>query len=57
MVRHNAVTLIVIGQWVEDNFDEEQDLVIHQDYISTVIDGEEKIFKIADILKDYCVFD
>lgn len=57
MVRHNAVTLIVIGQWVEDNFDEEQSFVIHQDYISTVIDGEEKFFKIANILKDYCVFD
>ena len=57
MVRHNAITLIAIGQWIEDNFDEEQYFVIHQDYISTVIDGKEKIFKIANIMKDYCVYD
>ena len=57
MVRHNAITLIAIGQWIEDNFDEEQYFVIHQDYISTVIDRKEKIFKIANIMKDYCVYD
>lgn len=57
MVRHNAITLIAIGQWIEDNFDEEQYFVIHQDYISTVVNGKEKFFKIIDIMKDYCMYD
>ena len=56
MVRLTIAEIIAIGEWLDDNIrsiDIDRHVVIHDDYITVIMDNEEQIHRIADIMAEY----
>lgn len=56
MVRLTIAEIITIGEWLDDNIrfiDTDKHVVIHNDYITVIMDNEEQIYRIADIMAEY----
>lgn len=56
MVRLTIAEIITIGEWLDDNIrsiDTDRHVVIHDDYITVMMNNEEQFYKIADIMAEY----
>lgn len=56
MVRLTIAEIITIGEWLDDNIrsiDTDSHVIIHDDYITVMMNNEEQFYKIADIMAEY----
>ena len=56
MVRLTIAEIITIGEWLDDNIrsiDTDSHVIIHDDYITVMMNDEEQFYKIADIMAEY----
>ena len=55
MVRLTIAEIMVNGEWLDDNIRSITDrhVVIHNDYITVIMDNEEQIHRIDDIMAEY----
>ena len=53
MVRFTADQIKSIGDWADDNFTPDTPMVLHPDYITVIIDGEEHLYGTPSIYDQY----
>lgn len=53
MVMFTAEQLRAIGEWANDNFSADVHMVLHPNYIAVNEDGEETIYRTAEIFDEY----